>query len=131
MAVFAEFLSYVRAETHRDISSRNLLLKTSPDANFAALEAVSGTSDAIEKSRYACLLHLQERMRRQALPTTQKDIFAVGSAIYEILTEHSPYSDKSSAEVKVLYSEEKWPLVEGLLIRDSILPCWRGNYKTV
>jgi hypothetical protein len=68
---------------------------------------------------------------RKVLPTIRTDIFALGSAIYEIFTGYPPYTDKTTAEVKVLFSEEKWPTVAGMMTGDIILRCWGGDYKSV
>ena len=84
-----------------------------------------------EEGRYACPVHLQKQDGDGRLPTIRTDIFALGSAIYEIIIGYPPYADVSTDEAEAFYKVEKWPSVVGVDTGDIILRCWKGEYKSV
>jgi hypothetical protein len=119
---------------HCDISCRNILLTTSLHAKLADFggSAILGENGYVsEEGRYACPVHLQKQDGDGRLPTIRTDIFALGSAIYEIIIGYPPYADVSTDEAEAFYKVEKWPSVVGVDTGDIILRCWKGEYKSV
>ncbi|KAH7009399.1 kinase [Microdochium trichocladiopsis] len=71
--------------------------------------------------------------------TVHTDIFALGSVVYSILTEHWPFCEpgqlvRTSAayedEVNDRFSRAVYPEVAGLEAGDVILRCWKGQYDS-
>lgn len=76
------------------------------------------------------------------MSTEDTDIFSLGSVFYTIMTGHWPYKspgpfesveDKWRYEAKVdgLFSQGKFPTVEGLAGGAIIHGCWTEQYKDV
>ena len=62
----------------------------------------------------------------------RSDLFAVGSAIYEIMTGHEPYEHLDSIddmeEIEALFRAEEFPLTDDILAHQVIQNCWRQRY---
>lgn len=73
---------------------------------------------------------------RSKLPGTEEpdqisDVFALGSAIFEMATGSAPYEDKSWREVHGLYKRGKFPRVKSMPDLDRIIrKCWMQEYDT-
>jgi serine/threonine protein kinase len=64
-------------------------------------------------------------------PSQIADIFALGSAFFEMATGSPPYENKSWREVHGLYKGSKFPDVSEIQhLGPVILKCWRQEYKT-
>ena len=64
-------------------------------------------------------------------PSQIADIFAMGSAIYEMATGSPPYENKSWREVHGLYKRSKFPEVRGIRHLGPIIrKCWNQEYNT-
>jgi len=62
--------------------------------------------------------------------STNDDLFALGSCIYEILTGTAPFEDISSPQVPVLARLQQYPDLTGLDCRDIIRDCWLGRAQS-
>jgi serine/threonine protein kinase len=58
--------------------------------------------------------------------STDDDLFALGSCIYEVLTGIAPFGDISSPQVRNLARLRQFPDLTGLEYRDIIRDCWLG-----
>jgi hypothetical protein len=58
-----------------------------------------------------------------SLPTVATDLFALGSAIYEIVTGHKPYEELGEAEVKERYIKRQFPDVNTVFAGEIIQKC--------
>jgi len=67
------------------------------------------------------------------LEATQKtDIFALGSAFFEMETRAPPYKEKSFSEVEKLYKQGRFPSLNNApLLGPTIRKCWEQNYENV
>jgi len=68
----------------------------------------------------------------EAQPTVQSDIFALGSAMYEMAIGHAPYHDLTDVEVSQLYREglfPSWPDDKDPRLGRIIMDCWQQHYS--
>lgn len=64
------------------------------------------------------------------LSSTQGDIFAFGSAMYEIMTGERPYSSLSEVDTRMRYQNKEFPDVASLgSLGHVIRACWEGSYR--
>ena len=65
---------------------------------------------------------------------TISDVFAVGSAVYEIMTGHEPYEHLGSIDdmeqIEALFRNEKFPSTESILAHNVVEDCWRQRYDS-
>ncbi|KAF2807828.1 kinase-like protein [Mytilinidion resinicola] len=62
--------------------------------------------------------------------TVESDLFALGSTLYELVAGHTPYEGLSDELVESLFEEKKYPSMEGLLLNDIIMGCWKRKYPS-
>jgi serine/threonine protein kinase len=60
----------------------------------------------------------------------QSDIFALGSTLYKLMAEETPYHGKSDDEIQSLYEQAIFPYTNGLLCGDVISNSWKGNLSS-
>ena len=82
---------------------------------------------ACEEAQYELLCRGRDFHNR---PVRKRELFALGSAIYEITAWKRPYQDKDNAEIAKLYERGEFPRVAGILVGDGILGCWMEKYET-
>ncbi|KAL2168837.1 hypothetical protein VTG60DRAFT_6807 [Thermothelomyces hinnuleus] len=60
----------------------------------------------------------------------EADIFALGSTLYELMTESRPYAGLTEKVIFENYSKGKFPETKSLGVAGSIIKkCWQGEYK--
>lgn len=68
------------------------------------------------------------------LPNKQSDIFALGSAMYEMSVGHVPHHDVPDFEILGLYEAsifpDDYPADQSQLLWALIKGCWKGDYET-
>lgn len=112
---------------HCDTKPSNFLLDADLSlkiADFSGSSVEGSRSNACESTRY----YLPRDWRQPCNATT--DLFALGSAIYEIVTGSSPYEELPSGEVERLYQKKDFPDVSGLLCGHVIENCWLCGFDT-
>lgn len=62
------------------------------------------------------------------VPTVATDLFALGSAIYEMITGHEPYEELEEAEVEERYMKLHFPDLEPVVGGEIIQKCWMVGY---
>lgn len=60
--------------------------------------------------------------------TVRHELFALGSALYEVSTTLQPFADKTPREVQKLFASEVFPAVDELFLGDVIQRCWDRQY---
>lgn len=132
----AEAVEYIHSKQvfHCDISPRNCFITDTYDLELGDFQ---GTYRALDGTVYdgyswegakACM------PRPSGLVNHHSDLFAVGSALYEIMTGHEPYEHLDSIDdmekIEALFSSGKFPSTDGILVHNVIQKCWRQSYDS-
>jgi serine/threonine protein kinase len=63
--------------------------------------------------------------------STETELFALGSTIYEVMTGSKPYEDLPEHEVAAAFSEGRYPNLESVsAFKNTIMKCWTQKYAT-
>jgi serine/threonine protein kinase len=122
----AEALDFVHqcGVIHGDVNGFNVLLDRRLDAKLAdfAGSSIDGSPLLIGVTA--------SHEYPGPLMSTQADIFALGSTLYEVMTESRRYIGLSDNAIHYRYSKGKFPETESLgTIGSIITKCWRGEYS--
>lgn len=110
---------------HGDINSFNFLVDD--DIRLRIIDFAGSTFDGIAGSAFEGVRYCLPRPWDD--PSTVKtDLFALGCLLYEIETGREPYAEKGEEEVEELFRKGEWPATQGLVLRQVMLGCWRGEY---
>ncbi|QDS71306.1 hypothetical protein FKW77_001664 [Venturia effusa] len=127
----AEALAFVHGKgvIHCDIHPNNLLLDKELDiqlCDFAGslCGALKLDGGAMESPRFFLPRDIL------ATPDTKSDLFALGSTIYFIMSDHEPYDSLTEEEVAAYYSNMKFPDVQSFPCGQVIAGCWKGEFKS-
>jgi serine/threonine protein kinase len=126
-------LAYMHSKRvfHCDFSCRNVLL-TGRDAvkicDFGAAELDGKESPGLEReeSRYSLPLRGRQWGDR---PSVKRDLFALGSAIYEIMAWKMPFTELTEEEVEELFECDKFPDTGNVPCTEVIQRCWNEEYE--
>jgi serine/threonine protein kinase len=127
----AEAIAYIHSKSvvHCDTGCHNFLVQ---DNGTLALCDFGGSSIdgskmlELPKPRYA-----RPRLRRGEKPDVKDDIFALGTALYEISTGQTLYQGKSDKEIASLFRSQAYPDLQELSppgLGDIIRSCWLERY---
>jgi len=64
-----------------------------------------------------------------ATPTVRTDLFALGSAMYWILSDHEPYDNLSETQVVACFLSKEFPNVDAIPCGQVVLGCWEGRFS--
>ena len=134
----AEALVYVHSMQiiHCDISARNLLLDKDLDlklSDFQGLHISSEGTTLLDGGSGECTKSWLPRSFGQQ-PNVKTDLFALGSAIYFIMTGHEVYPDLLShkeddaEEIERRFREEEFP-VDEQPCEEITGKCWKQQYE--
>lgn len=107
--------------THCDIKPRNFLLDTTLDIKIIDFSG-SSLDGSKPASGEGTRFFLPRHWRNQ--PTVATDLFALGSTLYEIFQDTSPYEEIPSSEVERLFTQKNFPDISGILCGQIIKQCW-------
>jgi hypothetical protein len=123
----AEGVAFVhsRGVVHCDIHVNNLLLDENLDVKLSDFQGTYKDLDgyAMESSRY----FLPRPVTRQ--PNVTTDLFALGTAIYRIMTGMDPLPNLTDEEVEERYSRREFPDVSSVMCGEVIENCWSQKYE--
>ncbi|RMJ01558.1 hypothetical protein CDV36_015701 [Fusarium kuroshium] len=127
-------LSYIHSckVRHADLSCRNLFLFDGlrvkiGDLGDSAVEGDGFTPTVYEEARYALPCRGRDLDER---PVAKTELFALGSAIYEILAWARPFPELEDEEVEERYSRGQFPCLDSIDIGVTIMNCWKEVYET-
>jgi serine/threonine protein kinase len=125
----AEALAFIHNQgvIHSDIHPNNLLLNEHLDVQLCDFAgSVFGTLDggAMESIRYFL------PRDPHATPDIKSDLFALGSTIYFIMSDHEPYENLAEEEVVARYLRMEYPDVRNHSCGEIIEGCWKGDFKS-
>jgi len=58
----------------------------------------------------------------------KSDLFALGSVLYELVAAHRPYENLKDDAIRFMYKQGQFPNIEGPLLGDLVLGCWKGRF---
>jgi len=127
-------LSYVhlRGAMSCDLSCANLFLFDGlqvklGDFGGALLDGCGFEWDQTHESRY----QLPSRGREYyEVPHMKRELFSLGSAIYEITAWKKPFSELNDDEDNEKYAKGEFPLLDGNVAKHIIRNCWDEGYAT-
>ncbi|KAL9127659.1 MAG: hypothetical protein Q9217_003506 [Psora testacea] len=127
----AQGLEYIHSKgvLQADISTGNMLLDRH---NNIVLCDFAGSSIDGSKPTVASDASYQRPYEGGLLEgNVQNEIYALGSAIYEIWTTIQPYQDEPEKVVIQYFRDGQFPEVGHLPPTDVVMKCWKGSYTTV
>lgn len=125
-------LSHIHSKQiqHSDLSCRNLLLFEGHrvkicDFGGSIMKGYDLPQTVCEESHY----ELPCRGRRfDDRPPIKRELFALGSAIYEIMAWKKPFEGLEDEEVEARYAREEYPPLEGIPVAQTVRNCWNERY---
>ena len=126
----AEGLAFIHEQDiiHADVGCHNMLLDSDNTLKLCDFggSSVRGSSAS---TKYEVWSRLPSKGESKSTKTS--DIFALGSAIYEISTKEEPYRGKPLAEVPKLYQQGQFPPVKKIAsLGNVIMHCWLQKYAS-
>lgn len=108
---------------HGDITCSNILVDE--DLNIKLVDFAGSSIDGSPLLIGATASHRYPGPR-----SPQKDLFSLGSVLYEIMTGETPYNELSNTEIYGRYLKGEFPDTESLQAIGSIIrKCWQGKYN--
>ncbi|KAF2185510.1 hypothetical protein K469DRAFT_687845 [Zopfia rhizophila CBS 207.26] len=115
---------------HCDFSYRNVFL-TEHDVvkigDFGGAGLDRNESSRVEECRYD--LPLRKRKEWEERPYEKRDLFALGSALYEIMAWNKPFPELDDGEVEIRFARDEFPDVSNIACGDIIQKCWEEKYE--
>jgi len=110
-----------------DVGCRNMLLDS-----HGTLKIADFSGSSIDGCKYPASVDYEvgSKLPSETEPTIRADIFALGSAIYEIMTSKVPYKGKPYTEVQRLFKQEVFPddfpkgFKNAFELRSVVERCW-------
>jgi len=87
---------------------------------------------SIDGSDTSVTYELRSRLPGTKKPSKKSDIFALGSAMYELATGHPPYDGESYQNVQSFYKKKIFPTDVEMIpeLGPIIMKCWLQHYET-
>lgn len=125
---------HTRGVQHCDISCRNLFLFLDYRVKIGDFGAslIEGNNEFESHICEEVAYELPLRGRDfESRPPRKRELFALGSALYEILAWAAPYEGLEDDEIEQKYAAEEFPSLKGIPAGNIIQMCWEEKYDTV
>lgn len=132
-----EGLAYIHTKNiiHCDISTRNFLLDKNLDVKISDFQGIYMDPYGVVFNGFA----LENAKSYLPRPTTfsdeKSDLFALGSAIYEIMTGHEPFPELNELDdeedIERRYMEGRFPALDDVMGEYIVYKCWSLAYREV
>lgn len=127
--------AHARRVRHSDLSCRNLLLFDGlrvkiGDWGGSMIEGHESVSGGTTWEEIQYELPCRGRDFRSR-PVLKRELFALGSAVYEIMAWTRPFQGLSDREVEERYAREEFPPLDGITVAQTIRRCWTEVYDSV
>lgn len=133
----AEAIAYIHTKNiiHCDISIRNFLLDRDMNMKLSDFQGLYVDPHGVTFNGFA-LENVKSYLPRPSTHSDQKsDLFALGTAIYEIMTGHEPFPDldelEDEEEIEKRYIKGRFPVLDDVLGGHIIYKCWSLAYEKV
>ncbi|OAA53441.1 Protein kinase-like domain protein [Niveomyces insectorum RCEF 264] len=129
--------AHTRGVRHCDTSCRNLLLFDEHDPRVKICDwggsiieghKLYNKCGTFEEMQYELPCRGRELGKT---PLLEREIFALGSAMYEIMAWARPFQGLSDDEVEERYAREEFACLDGIVIAEIINKCWHEQYGSV
>lgn len=127
-------LSYIhsRKVQHGDLSCRNFFLFEDDrikigDFGDSVMEGSGVDETVCEEMRYELPCRGRKFSDR---PVIKRELFALGSAIYEVMAWNKPFPALQDDEVEARYARDEFPSLDGITTSLTIQNCWNEVYET-
>ncbi|KAM3524806.1 hypothetical protein NHJ13051_004308 [Beauveria bassiana] len=111
---------------HGDLSCNNIFLDANLDANIGDF---AGSS--IDGLPFLTVYEMSHAFPGDTSVSIKRELFALGSTLYEVMTGHTPFHDKDAPEIEKLFSQGQFPTLEDIPAGHIILRCWKGQYSSM
>ena len=118
---------------HSDVSCRNLLLFDDHRVKLCDFGSSLMQGQAFDATNYeeaAYELPLRGRTLK-GRPVTKRELFALGSLIYETMAWAKPFEGDGVTEIEGKLAQEVFPSSEGVVDGEVIERCWHEKRETV
>jgi serine/threonine protein kinase len=114
-----------RSVLHGDISCNNVFLDGNLDVKLGDF-----AGSAIDNLPPLVCYETSHELPGEDI-STRTELFALGSTVYEIMTDSKPYKDLPDHEVSAAFSEGRYPDLESVsAFKNTIMRCWMQSYAT-
>lgn len=64
--------------------------------------------------------------------SVKRELFALGSTLYELMTDQTPFHDKDASEIERCFSQGQFPSQDDVSVVGQVIQrCWKAQYDTV
>ncbi|KAM4056757.1 protein tyrosine kinase domain-containing protein [Hirsutella rhossiliensis] len=112
---------------HGDISCNNVFIDEALDAKLGDF---AGSS--IDGLPFLTVYETSHSLPDNSSVSVKREIFALGSTFYEIMSGHRPFDGMGDCEVESLFRQGRFPDLQQLRALGTVISkCWDGKYSIV